>query len=67
MAFRSFHFKNWIDNFEKNLAGSTVKSAFEKTEEEFKKQAGEKYYSSFESFKSSRTNRKKSKRRKPRD
>lgn len=58
---RSFHYKSWIDEFENNLPGSTVRKAFEKTETAFEKRIGSRYYSGFESFKSARSKRNKKK------
>lgn len=55
---RSFHFQTWVDEFEKNLPGNTVRAAFEKAQEKFETKVGAPYYSNFESFKSSRTWRK---------
>lgn len=58
---RSFHYKKWVDEFENNLPGSTVRRAFEKTENKFEQNTGTRYYSSFESFKASRSKRNKKK------
>lgn len=55
---RSFHFKQWEQEYEKHLTGGQ-REAFEKAEESFRNQVGTNYFSSFESFKSSRTSRRK--------
>lgn len=55
---RSFHFKQWSDEFEKHLPKG-VRNAFEQAESAFEERVGARYYSSFESFKSSRSRRKK--------
>lgn len=59
---RSFHFKDWEEEFDRQLPmQGTVKKAWEATEEKFEQRVGCRYFSSFESFKSSRTRRRKKK------